>query len=117
MGRLHRLTGVRSQSLCQAKSEQFDRSKVPWLWRPKHKTEYLARELVVPIGPKARRVLSRWIDRAGPGEHLFRPESVRRDRRYGKRYTSNSYANAIARGIRKANLSGLDPQIEHWTPH
>lgn len=120
MVRFQRLIGCRSDSLCNAAPEQFDQSGEQWLWRPKHKTQFLGRELVLPIGPQAQAIIGPFIDRRRPGEHLFSPREARRNRLYRPRYSSQSYAQAIQRAIKRVNAKRakekLDP-IQEWTPH
>ncbi|MBL9092280.1 MAG: site-specific integrase [Planctomycetaceae bacterium] len=118
MLRVQVFTGVRSGSICNARPEQFDTTGDVWLWRPQHKTEYLERELVIPIGPRCQRVLRPYLTTARPGDFLFSPRSVANNRRYNKRYRSQSYCVAVVRGIRRANKARKpDEQIPHWTPH
>jgi integrase len=118
MLRVQTLTGVRSESICYAVPEQFDRSGEIWLWRPKHKTENLGKELIIPIGPRCQRVLRKWLDEAKPGAFIFSPRTISANRKYNRHYETQSYCTAVVRGIRKANRSRKpDDQIPHWTPH
>jgi integrase len=112
MVRLQWLTGVRSQSLCKAKPEQFDTSTTPWRWHPRHKTEHLDHSLVVFIGPEAQAILGPILKAAKPGEFLFSPRSRHGTpvRRYRSFYDSTSYARAIARAAKRAG-------VPHWSPH
>jgi len=103
-------TGARSQSVCMAKPEQFDRKAVAvWLWRPRHKTENRDIEIVLPIGPKCQAALAGFIDRE-PGDFMFNPRDVRGNRRYNRRYSALSYRQAV----RRAQVRAKVPQ---WTPH
>ena len=116
MVRAQWLTGVRSDSLCRAHSEQFDRRESPWTWRPRHKTEYRGSELVVYVGPKAQAVLARYMT----GGFLFKPRAQAKNGRYGKHYTSGSYRQAIERAIKRVNLrraKDKKPPIPDWNPH
>jgi integrase len=115
------LTGVRSQSLCLAKHEQFRLDVLPWEWRPRHKQEHTGGELVVHIGPKARAVLAPFLAIPRPlTGYLFRPRVARDNPRYGSFYSSGSFRQAILRGIERANAlrasAGLE-LIQRWTPH
>lgn len=124
-------TAARSGSVIRATPSQFDRSRQPWDWRPRHKTEDKLededRELILPIGPKCQEVLTPWLDAAaGPDEPLFSPRTIRKNNRYGKRYKTGSYAYAVTKGIRKVNAqrqaeadkAGMKPVlIPHWSPH
>lgn len=119
MLRVQVLTGARSDSICNAKPEQFDRSGDVWLWRPSvHKTQYIERDLVVAIGPRCQRVLKPYIDATPPTEFIFRPRSTRNSSRYGARYKPHSYALAVERAIERANATRPpEKQIPHWSPH
>jgi integrase len=123
MLRLQVLTGVRSGSICKAKPEQFDTTKKLWIWKPRHKTEKhtaeQGTELVIPIGPRAQKVLAPWLKACGEkGDFLFSPRTVRNDRRYRKHYDSQSYGNAVTRAIKQANKArSAEEQIPHWSPH
>jgi integrase len=113
-------TGVRSDSICNATAEQFDRSEDMWLWRPKHKTQYLGRELVVPIGPRARAAIEAFFWQ--PGEYLFRPRAQRKNRKYRLRYDAGSYRQAVQRGIDRENARRgqwcAEPDlVPMWSPH
>lgn len=129
MVNLQRIIGARSSSLCRAKAEQFDRTDAIWLWRPRHKTESLGKDLVIAIGPKAQAILRPYLSRAEG--FLFDPRTQRRNPRYGKRYTSQSYRQAVQRAIRRANAKRAKqraemqtdeekkalPDIPLWSPH
>jgi len=62
MVRVHRLTGMRPEEVCAMTWEEIDRSSTPWVYLPSwHKNKWRRREVrAVLIGPKARRILSRW---------------------------------------------------------
>jgi len=112
MVRLQWLTGVRSQSLCRARADQFDTSTTPWRWMPRHKGEHRDQTLVVFIGPEAQAILAPILKAAKPGEYLFQPrtKSGKRNKRYRAFYDATSYARAIERAAKRA-------QVPHWTPH
>lgn len=118
MVRLQRLTGARSGSICQATPGQFAREGRLLLWRPRHKTEYLGAELVIPLGPKAQRLLRPYLQRCKPDEPLFSPRAQRANRRYGKRYKTSSYYLAVHRAIKRVNAKRPKArQIPEWFPH
>ena len=110
MLRLHWHTGARSRSICLAKPSQFRLDVLPWEWRPRHKREFAGRELVVYIGPRARAVLAPLLAVPGPiqDRYLFSPGT--RTKRYGSFYTSQSYRQAVSRGIERSGTA-------YWTPH
>jgi integrase len=113
--------GARSSSICRAKADQFDCSDSIWLWRPRHKSEHLGIELVLPIGPRAQSLLLPYLERARKsGGYLFDPRTIRRNRRYGKRYTSQSYRQAVQRAIKRLNAAReekKEPPMTKWSPH
>ena len=116
------LTGARSQSVCQARPEQFDRSKKPWEWSPRHKQEHTTDELVLYVGPKAQKILAPFLKGKGPKDYLFQPKHLSGKRAKGFRsfYDSTSYLRAVARAIARTNRNleeiGEKP-IPYWTPH
>jgi integrase len=120
MVQLQWLTGVRSQSLCQARASQFDTKVQPWEWRPRHKTEGLGHELVVFVGPQAQAILSPYL--ASRKDYLFAPLHLGGVRAKGYRsfYDSVSYLRAISRAQDRINAKrveqGLTP-LPRWTPH
>lgn len=102
-------TGARSQSVCQARAEQFDRTKDPWEWRPRHKTESLGRSLVIYVGPQAQEVLTPFLENE---PYLFQPLHLNGKRAKGYRafYDSVSYLRAVSRACDRAGIT-------RWTPH
>jgi integrase len=120
MLRFQWFTGTRSDSVCHATPDQFDRTEAMWLWRPKHKTAWLGRELVVPIGPRARAAIEPLMRE--PGEYLFRPRDQRKNRKYRKRYDAGSYRQAVQRGIQRVNefrqqWCSEPDLLPLWSPH
>ena len=58
MVRFQRRTGCRPGEVCQLRPMDMDRSSEVWQYRPaSHKTEYLGRERIIFIGPKAQAVI------------------------------------------------------------
>lgn len=73
MVRLERLTGMRPVEVCMLRPCDLDRSKEAWIYRPEsHKTEHYSRERIIPIGPRAQKVLLRYLVRDSQ-ECCFRP--------------------------------------------
>lgn len=113
------LTGVRSQSICQARVSQFDVSKQPWEWRPVHKTQGLGHELIVFVGPQAQAILAPYM---ASSDYLFAPKhlSGKRAKGYRSFYDSVSYLRAVRRAQERVNAErkkqGIDP-LPLWTPH
>ncbi|MHB8953333.1 MAG: tyrosine-type recombinase/integrase [Pirellulaceae bacterium] len=107
-------TGVRSDSLCQARPEQFDFSDTPWIWTPRHKTEYLGIAVQIPIGPQCQRILARHMVEEG---YIFRPEqiAIRKRSTYTDRFDSNRLLKILVRAIEDANAAGHE--IPPWHTH
>jgi integrase len=122
MVHLQWLTGIRSQSICEARVDQFNRSKQPWEWRPRHKTESRGVDLVVFIGPQAQAVLLPFLAGRKGSDYLFHPKRQGGTRAKGYRsfYDAVSYLRALSRGQNRVNAKrieqGLDP-LPKWTPH
>lgn len=75
--RLQWHTGMRPGEAVQLHADDVDRSRPVWLYRPRrHKTEHRGRDRVVPLGPKAQRLLAPFLAaggfafRLGRGAHL-----------------------------------------------
>lgn len=119
MVRIQWHTAVRSGSLCRARVDQFEITQDVWIWRPRHKTECRGATLEVPIGPKCQAILKPYLQRARDG-YLFDPRKQRKNRIYGKRYSTSSYYRAIQRAIERVNAdlekAGSKP-LEPWFPH
>lgn len=117
----HWHTGARSQSICQARVSQFDRSGKLWEWRPKHKTE-ATHDLVLYVGPQARAVLKPFFAGKSGSDYLFQPrhQNGKRARGFRSFYDSVSYLRAVTRAIERVNAKLADdskPPIPRWTPH
>lgn len=115
-------TGVRSQSVCLARVEQFDRSVQPWIWKPTHKTQSLGFDVTIFVGPQCQRVLAPFLDGRKPREFLFEPLNIGGGRSKGYRsfYDSVSYLRAVSRAQERVNAErakgGLNP-LPRWVPH
>lgn len=120
--------GPRSKSICLSTREQFDTSGELWTWRPRHKTESMGKEVVLPIGKRCQAVLLPFIETAKPGQPIFDPRTLRSNRRYNDQYSSNTYRQAVRRAIHKENAlraafnvgkkkSEQLSIIPLWTPH
>lgn len=112
-------TGVRSQSVCMARPSQFTREGDLLLWRPRHKTEVLGVELVLPLGPRCQAVLAPFlVDHSD--RFLFSPRMSNNNRRYNQRYTTTNYNGCLQNAIAKLNrkLAKVNcPPIEPFSPH
>ncbi|WP_337175149.1 site-specific integrase [Paludisphaera sp.] len=124
MVRLQLLTAARPGEVASLRPRDVDRSDPRcWIYRPEsHKTEHHGRERIVVIGPRAREVLTPWLDRR-PDEYCFSPAEavagrLARERPAGRaarpepggRYSKDSYRTAIRRACLRAGVAV-------WTPH
>lgn len=119
MVKLQRYTAMRSSEVIAMRGIDLDRSGPIWTYRPQHhKTAYQGHDKYIQIGPKAQAVLSVWL-RDDPFEYLFQPREVRsrRGKRCpGSRYTPCTYANAVAKGVIKANYARACEACKTLTP-
>ena len=146
MVRVQHLTSVRPGEVCRLRPCDLDRSGEPWIYSPiKHKTKWRKKKRLIPVGPKARDVLSLYLDRESES-HCFSPrermeqrrEEMRkarkskvppsqesRTKRRPKRvprefYTTSAYDKAILAAIRKENKrreTEMLPPIPEWSPN
>lgn len=109
-------TGVRSDSLCHAKANQFHETPEGLVWKPKHKSQFRGQDLIVPIGPQCAFVLSPYLTKQ---DFLFQPCDARINRRYGQRYSTSTYRQAVQRGQVRAGVRVLSvkPPRLGWVPH
>lgn len=138
MVRVQRLIGCRPGELCSMRPCDIDRNGEVWIYRPNnHKTDYQGRDRYIVIGPRAQKILQKYLLRAAdkfcfsPAEsehkrnrerHAARttplscgnkPQQSRlksRIRPPGQRYTTDSYGRAIHYACRRAG-------IENWSPN
>jgi integrase len=81
MVHIQRLTGARPNEICILRPCDVDRSHDIWEYRPhSHKTQYRGRDRVTLIGPKAQRVLLRYLARSHD-DFCFRPADSEAKRR------------------------------------
>lgn len=72
---------MRSGELCKMRPCDIDRSDEVWFYKPKaahdkqyaHKTDYLGHVKIISVGPKAQKLLSKYLFRQ-PSEYCFKPE-------------------------------------------
>ena len=136
MVRVHRLTGMRPDEMCNLRWSRIDTSATPWIYRPnRHKNEWRGQPRVIMIGPKARAIL----DRHKGGDVPFSPvqaivELMRkkraartspfypcRDENYsrakpeamrkpGEAWNVAAYARTVASACKRGG-------VEHWHPN
>lgn len=62
MVRFQRLTGARPGEVCSLRPCDLDKSADVWIYRPSaHKTEHHEKDRLIAIGPKAQRLLGRYL--------------------------------------------------------
>jgi integrase len=140
MVEVQRLTGMRPGEVCLLRPCDIQMSGRVWLFAPRrHKTAHRGKVRTVAIGPRAQKVLREFLtedaeayvfsparavaelhaERTKAREtpryrsHMARNKAkrTRRPRRApGERYTSMSYAHAVARACEKAG-------VEQWRPN
>ena len=142
MVKVHRITGMRSSELVIMRGDMIDRSESTWDYdlQSKHKTSYLGKERIIPLGKRVQEIITPYILKARGG-YLFRPaesleqfRQTREDRRKtplscGNRagtncrgieelnecYSSGTYRKAIERAVKLAMKA--DANVQRWTPH
>jgi integrase len=111
-----------------------------------HKTTHHEQDRVIPVGPQAQALLAPYLAGRDPAAPLFSPAEARKERnaarraarktpvqpsqqdrskkdparKPGERWTTESYAHAIASAIRKANRARAEkglPPVAHFHPH
>lgn len=104
--------GCRSESICLARTAEFDRRGEVWLWTPRHKTE-ATHKLVLAVGPKAQEHLRPYLAKE---PFMFQPVATRRRL---KHFTPKSYGGAVRRAIERANREKKqgEAKVAHWSPH
>lgn len=136
MIRLQLLTGIRPGELLIMRGTDIDMTGPVWLYTPrKHKTAHHGHSRIVAIGPKGQAIVRRYLkpDVQAP---LFSPREAREERHRimranrktpvqpsqvcrrkvdpkklpGEQYTAVSYAQAIGRAAKRAD-------VPHWHPH
>jgi integrase len=153
MVELQRLTGMRPGEVIRMRGADIDRTGPVWVYRPAgHKTAWRGKARAVPLGPRARAVLRPFLDGREPSRFFFSPLEAREERYArmrserktrvqpsqecrrkkaplklpGERYRTGSYAQAVKRGIERANAArvevaaeeGREPELlPHWHPN
>lgn len=122
MLRLHLLTGMRPQNICNISPEQIDISGKMWLFRPTvHKNAWRVEKnkkhkLVIPLGPKAQSVLGPFMDRP-KDMPCFSPREAeeerlgscanRKERAPRDAYDTATYGRAVKWAIKRANKARI----------
>lgn len=94
-------TACRPGEVVGMHADDVDRSSDVWLYAPRrHKMSHTDAERTIPIGPQAQALLGPRLDAGG---WSFASRS-------GKPFTTMSYARAVARACKAAN-------VPHWSPN
>lgn len=118
-------TGARSGSIVQARPEQFcedpDHPQL-LLWRPRHKTEWRGKELILPIGPQCRADVGAYLNIK---PLCFSPRMATTKGKPGVAYQPWTYRRALVRAQSKAQAAAQEALQRgeaaylpaSWTPH
>jgi integrase len=131
------LTGCRPKEACHLRMCDVDRSGSVWVYSPKgHKNAWRGHARFIGIGAEAQKLLAEFIAGVGPEEFVFSPRRQREEifaakraarkskvqpsqvsrkknkpkKVPGERFTTDSYAQAIARTCKQHCLT-------HWFPY
>ena len=141
------LTGCRPDEALRLRACDLDRSGDVWVYsptcpqtgKPRHKTAWRGKAKHIPIVPALQAILEPWLETCtDPTSFLFspakwmaeyrgrhaapkpRPKKKRKvDREPGEKYTSSSYAKAVAKACAKAQQAWHPPlvAIPRWAPN
>ena len=150
MIRLQLVTGMRPGEVIRMRLCDIDATGEVWIYRPKkHKTRHRGKERVVAIGKRGQEVIKEFAS-GDVSAYLFSPAKAREERYAamrakrrtkvqpsqvyrrkelpkrtpGARYTPESYAQAVAKGIKRANkkraadtTAATTEPLAHWHPN
>lgn len=106
MVRVHRLTGMRPDEICNMRWQDIDQNCLPWVYRPSHhKNEWRNKPRAILIGPQAREILLRHKET----EYPFSPVAAVYERMQAIRAAAVSPSHQD----RKNPLAVRVPR-EHW---
>lgn len=106
MVRVHQLTGMRPDEICNMRWADIDQSREPWVYRPAHhKNEWRNKPRAILIGRQAREILSRHKDT----EYPFSPVAAVFERMKALRESAVSPSHQD----RKNPLAQKKPR-DHW---
>ena len=138
MTELQWITGMRPGEVARMRTMDIEQSEKAWVYRPEsHKTQHHGISRIIPLGPKAQAVVRPFLNSDRPEAFLFSPcvrvhrwnqqrrenrqtpmtpsQENRRPKRHprkepGDRYTTSSYAHAIAAACLAAG-------VDRWGPN
>lgn len=116
MIRFQWLTGARSDEITAIRLCDLDRSGDVWIYHKlEHKTAHFGKEKIIAIGPRAQKILAKYIDESKPEKFLFDPQLAvvqmaerkiktpgqkpKTRQRIRERYDAASYQHAINHGF------------------
>jgi integrase len=103
MVQIQRILACRPGELCSLRPCDIDMTRPVWVYTPaRHKTEHKSKSRIIPIGPRARLLLTPWLPE-------FAAQFVWRDPD-GKPISAVAYGGAIAYACKRHG-------IPHWTPN
>jgi integrase len=147
MVQIHQMTGMRSGELVRLRLSEIDMSiekkEGVWLYKPiRHKTAYLGKKRVIPLGPQCIALLRPYF-KLETTAYLFNPkqaqaerDAIRRAQRktrvqpsqfnrkkpkrkhpLGDAYNTRSYHAALRFAMKRAEKAGTLARGEFWHPH
>lgn len=135
---IQRLSGMRPGEVCSMRAIDIETGGAIWLYRPpQHKLAYRGRPRVIALGPQAQAIIKRYLT-TNTQAFIFSPQTAieernsllraerqtpvqpsqvnRRKRRPdwkpGEKYTTETYARAVARGCKSADKKARDDATE-----
>lgn len=141
MMRIHLLSGCRSTELCLMRFCDIKRDFPDGIWEylpAEHKTEHHKKPRIIPLGPRAQKILSPYLNETDEEDYIFSPRKAMALQRQIKRqsakhpprkvtrcdspsrpprehYTRDTYRNAIRRAAKAGGISGVFPhQFRHF---
>jgi integrase len=108
-------TGMRPIEVCRMTLEGIDCTGPIWTYKPTlHKTSHRGKERVIPLGPKARAVLSEFLNgrRLSPEEPLFSPV-VAREERFAEMRKNRKSKVPPSQANRKSTTAGKLPSAQY----
>lgn len=102
MIRFQRRTGARPGEVCRMTPAEISRQGDVWEWRPiRHKSQHRGKERVIPVGPRARMIIAKYLSDRLPTERCFPFEPM-------------AYREKIASACKQAGIPAWKPnQLRH----
>lgn len=105
-------TGMRPGEVTSLRACDIEFGSDSWFYIPQHhKTQHLGRKRNVALGPQAQAIVRKYLGLRPTNAYLFVPKSSDL-----KRYTTDTYRNAVRRGCVRAGIAPWHPhQLRHNT--